>query len=102
MFPLLAGALVLAVGLGLVWAASRRPTVKVAVQDVPARGTRAAVRVRVRYDVIDRRPASDPRAVLERLTRAIADERTQELEALVTEAREDFGITIVGFDIEKS
>lgn len=101
-WPLLAGGALFAGGLALVWAASRRRTVRVAVQELPARGGKAAVRVRVRYELPEGRPLGDPRDILGRLAHAAGRERSQELAALVHEAREDWGIAVLGFEIEKA
>jgi hypothetical protein len=97
--PLLAGALAVGSGLALVWAATRRRTVRVAVQTVPAR--KGPVRVRLRYALVAATPPDDAvlRDVLAGITKA-AGEESKRLAGLVHEAREDWGISIVGIDVE--
>ncbi len=103
--PLVAGGLLAVAGLALVWAASRRRTVRVAVLAVARRSGQGAVRVRVRYDLVagarsgDRR---DLRDILGRLARAAGEQRAKELDALLIEAREDWDIAVLGFEIEEA
>src|SRR5687767_10300545 len=102
MWPLLAGGALFAGGMALVWLASRRRTVKVAVQELPGRGGRKPVRVRLRYEPLAERGTGDPRDVLGRLARAAAAEDARAWEALVAEAREAAGIHVLGFEIEQT
>ena len=103
MWALVAGGALFAGGLALVWAASHRRTVRVAVHEVPARNRRTPVKVRVRYDVAPDRalPAPDDlREVLGRLTKAAAEERQRDVDAAIREAHETWGVRVLGVDVE--
>lgn len=102
MWPLLAGGALFAGGMALVWLASRRRTVRVAVQELPARGGGKALRVRLRYEPLEGGVRGDPRDVLGRLARAAAAEDGRAWDALVAEAREACGIHVLGFETEEA
>lgn len=103
MLALLAGALAMGGGLALVWAASRRRTVRVAVHELPAKGRRGPVRVRVRYDVAEGRTLPDREALrdlLGRVTRAAGEGQAAVLDALIREAHDEWGLAIRGVEVE--
>lgn len=102
MWPLLAGGALFAGGMALVWLASRRRTVRVAVQELPARAGKKAMRVRLRYEPLEGRGKDDPRDVLGRLARAAAAADGRAWDALVREAADAAGIAVLGFEIEEA